>query len=394
MVSAHLAVAAANDHHDEPGDSSDQEAGASDLRKVYKKQQSTRDKRTIAALQLQCSAPSTARFDPVRIPLRPDPRVKKGPLVDPNETTVEMVQRVQGQYAVYAVRSVQDDGTNLTGERGSQRFAEQLLAARWASVWPTRDAGSAGRSDDTPERPSVAERARATNLANVQRERELLAQQRRDQARAAQRVLDQQETVRANTQYEREKWGMTPAAWRANWSTDAAEISVAIQIADQDAHDLSRTPWRQAEETFAREMQESSEVADAANSLAEDARRNLEDAPRLAAERDAHTREVARLREIGQATEARIREERRLHAVDSRQSQRWRLRAGYQHPSPAVAQDGWDWRNWPNTGWGTSSWQTPWNTGNLWQAGGKLRTPAAGDWWTSAAAAHSDECWR
>ena len=377
---------------DQVNDQVNDQVRASNLQKTHKKKQSVNDKRFINALQLEGSAPPTARFagarfDPARAPLRTEPRVKKNPPVDPNETTEEMVQRVQGHRDVHADPRVQDDGTNLTGERGAQRYAEQRAAVSWASVRPTRDAGSPERSDDTPERPrvgdirkgTIAERTRATNLANVQREQERLVQQRRIEARDAQRVLDHQETERANAQYEREKWAMTAAAWHVNNGIDAAERRVATQVAQQDALDLSNTPWRQARETFDREMQEATEMADAANSLAEDARRNLQNAPRLAAERDAHMREVAHLREIGQETEARIREERRLHDIDSRQLQRWRLQAGYQHPSPAVAQDGWDWWNRPNTGWATSSWQTPWNPDDHWQADGDWWTPTAGD---------------
>ena len=90
--------------------------------------------------------------------------------------------------------------------------------------------------------------------------------------------------------------------------------------------------------------------------------------------RDAHIREVARLRDIGQETEARRREERRLHDIDSRQLQRWRLQAGW---VPAVTQSGWDYWDPPNTSWATSSWwQTPWN-------------PDDGDWWTPTAGDHA-----
>ena len=161
-----------------------------------------------------------------------DPRVRERPLI--------LVD-------VHADPRVRDDGTNLTGERGAQRYADQRAGVPWASVRPPRDAGSLEREwSDNPERQrvgdirngTVAEREQANHLAQVQREQVGHDEQRRIEARDPQWLLDRQETERANSPYERELWAMPRAAWHErNNGIAAAERRVADQVARQAAQE-------------------------------------------------------------------------------------------------------------------------------------------------------------
>ena len=175
-----------------------------------------------------------------------DPRVRERPLI-----LVDML----------ADPRERDDGTNLTGERGAQRYADQrawraqaleaqetakrvATAQRVAEDLDRRGlvhaAAHIREEHGTAEEPGlpVAEREQANHLAQVQREQVGHDEQRRIEARDPQWLLDRQETERANSPYERELWAMPRAAWlERNNGIAAAERRVADQVARQAAQE-------------------------------------------------------------------------------------------------------------------------------------------------------------